>query len=149
MVSPDTAGVPSGGKYGDVPWFTREAGRHGLKVGWCVMGECFGIYTQEGLGKYTFQMQWRNQVTGEAKPLTADFLWLLLWMWDRHSRTSGETLLKDFHRLQAEAKQQDAKERYELASQVAEDAVNEMYAARERGARKLISVPQMVGIGHG
>lgn len=149
MVSPDTAGVPTGGKYGDVQTFIREAGRHGLKVAWSLPGECFGIYTQDGPGRYTFQMRWRNPLTGEAKPLTREFLWLLLHLWASHCKNSGTLLEKAYAAALRDAKGRRAKERYELAQDMLEDVTNETFIARGKQTRKMISLPSVLGVNHG
>lgn len=149
MVSPDTAGVPTGGKYGDVRTFIREAGRHGLRVAWSLPGQCFGIYTQDGPGRYTFQMRWRNPRTGQPKPLTREFLWLLLHLWNAHCRTSGKLLEQAYSDELRQAKALRAKEQYELAQDMVKDVTNETFIARGKQTRAMISIPSTLGVNHG
>ena len=148
MVSPGTAGVPSGGRYGDVHYFVTEAEKHGLYVCWSRIFECFGIYTKDGMGKYTFQLLWRNAASGEAKPLSRTFLWLMLHFWDEHCRTTGKLLEQAFAQANRDEKSRIAKERYELATDVAKDAVDETWVQRGHTTRKMISIPRM-GVGRG
>ena len=147
MVDLNTAGVPSGGKYGNVRWFAKKAARHGLKVGWCQIPKCFGIYTEDGPGRFTFQLQWRNQATGEAKPLTSELLWLLIYIWDHHCRSTEKTIQQAYTDMARRAKEQEAKERYEIASATAGDVAKETAYMTGQATRPLISIPKLVGVG--
>lgn len=146
MVTTDTAGVPSGGKYGDVRRFEEEAKRHGLLVGWCLMGDCFGIYTKDGPGRYTFQMRWWNPSTRQPKPLSREFLWLLLHLWSNHCRTTGKLLEEAYNQSLRDARGLRAKEQYELAQDMLEDVATETAIDMGWETRKLISIPSIVEV---
>lgn len=45
LVTLDTAGVPHGGRYGDVAWFADAAAAEGLRLGWNRLWRCFGVYS--------------------------------------------------------------------------------------------------------
>ena len=149
MVSPETAGVPHGGQYGNVDRFREDAARHGFKVGWSMVHNCFGIYTEDRPGDPTFQILWRNRRTGDALPLTRDFLWLLCYLRREHAKTSARTFQQYLDDLKSEAKRRRAKEKYDQINDMSLDVGTEALIQNGKMTRKMISVPQMMGVNNG
>ncbi len=147
MVAPDSGGVPSGGKYGNVPEFIAKAGKNGLSVCWSTLFHCFGIYTRDAPGKYTFQLLCRYDGTHEPIPLTDTLLWLMLHLWRSHCNRTGATLERAIKEYAVADKQKKAKEQYEIASDLAPDVHNETMIQRGKKTRKLMSIPPAVNNG--
>ena len=108
-VSTDTAGVPHGGKYGDVAAFERDANRHGLKVAWSWIHHAFAIYSEPRPGKVVCQY-WAMR-TGGPMPLTRKFLAYLLYNWERFARRGMKNLTEEISRNAREYEERQKRER--------------------------------------
>lgn len=144
MVSTDSAGVPHGGRYGDVPRWERQAKRHGLKLGWSRLSKCFGIYTQIGPGKYAFQLRLWNERTQCPIALTPQLLQTLVWLWERNSSTTDFALLRQLAEMQADYKRRVMKEEYEAAKDISKDVATMTYRDLGMETKPLISIPRIV-----
>ena len=130
MVTTDTAGVPAGGPFGDVAWFEREAGKHGLLIGWSRIHHRFGVFTRLGPAKYTFQML-LDKPEG-AIPFSPQLLWLLLHVWENDARHSNKAMNAIIRDLQQASKQAAMKAQYEGLRDHAVDAAGESLHRQRR-----------------
>lgn len=148
-VTTDSAGVPHGGRYGDVAWFEPRLKRVGLKLAWSRLWHCFLIYMERGPGKFICQMQCYNHRHKKPIPLTANLLWLLVYAWERHCRTPAKTIVQALGAIQRKRKEAVAKEIYERAELTREDRANEIWRFLGRETRPLISIPKVVRAANG
>ena len=149
MVSIDSSGVPTGGRYGNVRRFARRAGRHGLKVCWSVLHHCFGIYTQEGPNTYTFQLLWRDAQTNEAKPLSDKLLWYLLYLWNQKCREGSRILEQAYKGVIEKRNQEIAKAKYEAMTRHAREVGREARIQSGKRTRDFYSIPAHLGVSNG
>lgn len=104
MVTHDSAGVPSGGRYGCVEWFIREAEKAGFKVGWSRVHCVFGIYTQLRATKAVFQIMLCNWGTMRPLAMTHELLSLLRWTREQDARLPLQTALRHMAEMEANRK---------------------------------------------
>lgn len=142
-VSTDTAGVPHGGKYGDVDWFERELNSHGLHLAWSRIWDTFGIYSHPNPTRWIPQMLCLRQDDGKPIPLTYEFLALILKTWEEAER-SDYTVDHVVQQRVRDEKSRLAKEQYEQISEVMPDAVRAMQLRRGiLTPKRMIQVPTM------
>ena len=141
-VSTDTAGVPTGGRYGDVKWFEQELNRHGLKLAWSQIHHCFGIYLERGPGRVVWQRLCLRDDTQQPIPLNSHFLWLMLHLWERHCRMTTATINATLTQLRRDEKSQIAKERYENAQMLEKDVMDSVWLDRGYRTPKAFSIPK-------
>lgn len=141
LISTDTAGVPHGGKHGHVDWFEREAGKHGLYIGYNRIWQCFSLFTKRGR-KFVHQFRFLNESTQQPVPLNAQVLKSMLLTRERFCRQSGKSIIEGMAQSQRDHKRQMMKEIYEARTDVAKDVAE--WAARDVGKKtpKVFSLPQ-------
>jgi len=139
-VDVDTIGVPHGGAYGDLDWFRREAGLHGLHVAWNWMRRSFGVYTTLH-GKYTWQLTLRKG-DGVLIPMDGNLLNSLIYLWDQHAKWGTESIMLELDRLDRERMAQVARERYEELSSMDRDVEKETNYAMGKTRPVTIILPR-------
>jgi len=146
-VTPDTVGVPRGGRYGEVDWFEEEAGKQGLYIAWSKLWKCFFVYSRRPDGWPIPQIGCLKWDTMIPQPLNRQYLNELLWHWDRHSRVKYATLKASMERSEREWREKVAAEMYAEINEMARDATEETMRATGYKTRPLISIPKIVKVG--
>ena len=96
-VTTDSAGVPTGGKYGSVRWFEKAANRRGMKIAWSRRYECFLLYTERYRGKPVDQMLLRKfgkRGWGEPVALTHELLMAMTYIREQHCKLTNATIMQ-------------------------------------------------------
>ena len=94
-VTTDSAGVPTGGKYGAVRWFEKAANRRGMKIAWSRRYDCFLLYTEEFRGKPISQMLLRKfgrRGWGDPIAMTHELLMAMTYIREEHCKLSHATI---------------------------------------------------------
>lgn len=138
-VTTDSAGVPHGGRFGDVGRFERGANGHGLIVGWSRRLNCFGVCTRRGPTKWVCQLVLRN--SKGIVPFSDSVLWLLLFAWERHARLTESTITEYLRDVQRKERAAVAKEIYDEQALRVKDSVQESFYRQGIETRRLISIP--------
>jgi len=142
-VTTDTAGVPHGGKYGDVDWFEGELNANGLYLAWSRIWDTFGIYSHPNPARWIPQMLCIRKDNGEAIPLTYEFLLLILSCWEEAERCDYNVNAIVQQKVKDE-KRRMMKDQYDRISEVMPDAVRAMRMRRGLiTPRTTIEVPRM------
>lgn len=93
MVEIDSAGVPSGGEWGDPVRFAKSIERYGLKLAWSWAAGMFLVYSDFGGGcEPLIQFDCWNHSEGRPIALAGELEFLLLWFWDNHCRNTRQTI---------------------------------------------------------
>jgi len=86
-VSVDSAGVPSGGKWGRPDWFAKKLKAVGLTLVWSRLHKNFGIARRAAPGRYIWQMHCCKGGAGSTPiPLGRELLRWVLTMWNEAKR---------------------------------------------------------------
>lgn len=132
MVTPDTAGVPHGGPFGDVDGFAAKAAEAGLLVCWSRMHNCFGLYSKRGQ-KYVFQLLLLGDIKGPV-PFTDELLFVCRHSMERLATSDTGTLTTEFMRMQKDrewlARKAQAKDLYERAKDATTEVLQKMRGRR-------------------
>ena len=145
-VTSDTAGVPTGGRYGRVRYFERRLNRVGLKLAWSRLHCGFGVYSQQGPGQYIWHMNlWRRHpATRRTIPMPLDdsLVFLLLHVWHKHCRMSAATIKQGLKQIALDYVHEIKRLRREAATdpEVVRDVANENWRASGRETRPAFSV---------
>jgi len=145
-VTTESAGVPTGGKYGRVRWFEAELNRMGLKLAWSRMYCAFGIYSQRGPGRYVWQMNLWNFDWGKRrttpKLLEESLLFLVLYAWRRHCQMSSATIKESLQQMSRDYVREIVDLRMKAARDPAlvKDVGDENWRASGRETRPAFSV---------
>jgi len=99
-----TIGVPSGGPFGDVRWFEREAARDGMKLAWSCNLKCFVIYTQDG-PNVVHQMNCQKTLGADPIPLSRSLLGKLVSLRRDHFYRKKGSLQEQLRQLEIDTKQ--------------------------------------------
>ena len=74
-VTPDTSGVPTGGRWGNPEWFGKQMKKIGLTLCWSRMHGNFGIMRMIAPGRWVWQMHCRRGGAGtDPVPLGGELL---------------------------------------------------------------------------
>lgn len=134
-VTTDTAGVPHGGKFGDVPRFEAVFRRHNLYVGWSRIQRCFGIATRDRRNGWQCQML---LTTGRSPiALSSQLVGMLLTLWAQRGRHSCKSLVQMAAQQESDRNSAEAKADYDRQ----QDRVKEIYARLRHQDRSRIMVP--------
>ena len=143
LVTVDSAGVPSGGFFGDVEFFRDEALRHGLHLAWSRLHHCFAILTRRGPQKWVFQRLFHNEQTRCAIPLTRDLLSLMIRLWEAFCRDSSHERLSDVQdRLKKEREVEVSDELREGSELIREDVIRAVKLRRGYSTTNFLSLPE-------
>lgn len=144
-VSPDSAGVPTGGRWGNVGEFRRRMARHGLKVAWSRLWRCFYIYTQPSAARFVTQLACSRMDNSEPIPLTRALAGALLQCWSKVRRHSHQALERGMAAM-ARTKQEAARRKW-LAEQedVMKDAERSSKLIRRVITPKAFYIPTHLG----
>lgn len=95
-VTTDSAGVPHGGRYGNVEWFETQANKVGLKIAWSQTVSAFGIYTVLAGGRHVWQLllrQFGDSGWGDPVPMNHQLLVCLTRLREEDCR-HGHTIMQ-------------------------------------------------------
>jgi hypothetical protein len=135
-VTTDTAGVPHGGRYGDVPRFEAILRRHNLYLGWSRVKKCFGIASKNRRNGWCCQMV---LTTGQGViPLNNRLVSALLTAWAEHGRTNTGTVIEAMIQKERDRKTELAKEQFDFYADRKGDVVKDI--RRRTGQRLMIPV---------
>lgn len=139
-VSPDTAGAPSGGRWGDPEWFGDRLRRVGLDLVWSKMHACFGIVRQVSPGRMVWQMHCRRGGPGsDPIPLGGELLKWVLTMWNEAKNRSAADIMRRVEQVRREEAAQQAAERRTYAEESMPEVLDYMELARgHRGPRLIV-----------
>lgn len=129
-VTTDTAGVPHGGQFGDVPRFEPVLNQHGLIVGWSRARKCFGIATH-GPSGWACQML----LMGRTKPIPFSQKLVSALLTARAERQSNKTLIEIMAQRERDQRQQQMKERYTYYADRKGDVIDRV---KFRTGRKIV-----------
>ncbi len=139
MVSLDTAGVPQGGRYGDVRRFSSRAARYGIHVGWSRAREAFIVYTRRGRKFICQQLCVRPD--GEPVPLGEAYLQVLRHLRDKFAKCTGSAINEWIRRQKREQTEATLHQMSSQRRDMAKDVMNEMWREKGYETRPLISIP--------
>lgn len=142
-VSSDSAGVPHGGQYGNIPWFERQMKDIGVITGWSRRRNCFGICVQRGPARWFCLMLLANKKGAIAA--SPDLVSVLRYAWTRHCRQSGATVMQWLQDVERERKAAYAKEHYERSKVRIEECAEAAVRAAGIVSPKVISIPAQLG----
>ena len=108
LVSIDTAGVPQGGAYGKVRWFSENAKKHGLYIGWSRAVRWFVVFSKRGSG-FVSQLPCFNHAKHIPIKLTRKLLYALAYaqnQFGRHTAHTFQAAIEDGRRAEAYEREQ-------------------------------------------
>ena len=143
-VSTDTAGVPHGGRFGNVDWFEQQANQLGMKLGWSCLKKCFLLYEEERPGKFVCHMRFYNEVARVPIPLTSELWWLMVYAKERHCRTCGQTIRAGLAQIERDERTAEINRKEQEWEYDKEEDVRQMDRFTGRETRPLISIPSVV-----
>ena len=149
LVSTDTAGVPHGGKFGNVRWFERAAKKHGMKIGWSKLRDCFGIYTEPWRGVFISQLLCIRQDTFEPVPLNHELLSMLVQMQEAMASQTGDSLMHTMQKLTSERKYKEATGKRETLEDMEKDVTRATLLRRGKVTPNIMVLPNLVRVGNG
>ena len=143
LVTIDSVSVPSGGRFGDVHWFAREAEKFGLRVAFSTMWKRFVLYTMRGR-KFITQLVCQNWSTGRPLPLSDQLLWVYRHMMVRHGAQTPESI-KEWIRQGERDQQADYRRELDTEQEdMEEEVMREVRHKLDPHSRPLISIPKIV-----
>ncbi len=144
-VSTDSAGVPHGGRFGDVEWFEEQANALGMNLAWSRLKKCFLLYEEQGPGNFVCHMRYFNETARVPVPLTRELWWLMVYAKERHCRISGETIIDGLAEIERDAKRDAINAEEQDWEENKEEEVRQMDRHKGIETRPLISIPSVVG----
>ncbi len=139
--STGSAGVPTGGRYGNVKRFEERAKRHGLYIAWSGLGGCFVIYTKRGAGQLVTQEFCNDPRDGTPEPLTDNYLAVMVAIWERFARTGKVTIATMTARDKRERERQRHNEMEQHREDSRKDALRMFNLVTGRSGPKMFSIP--------
>jgi hypothetical protein len=143
----DTAGVPHGGRFGDVKGFAASMAKHGLTLMWFPVKGVFGLARQWG-STWKFQVHLCAGNDWEAvTPCTPLLERQILGMWDRHCRTTPDALLRGIAEEDRRRKSEQAAALYKELSDpsLRRETIRQARMRINRVAPRAFSIPQHLG----
>ncbi len=144
-VSTNSAGVPHGGRFGDVDWFERQANQAGMGLAWSRMKNCFLLYEERGPGNYVCHMRFFNETQRVPIPLTSELWWLMVYARERHCRLKGQTILDGLAQIERDEKTAKVDREEQQWEDDKEEDVRQQNRFAGHETRPLISIPSVVG----
>lgn len=144
-VTPDTAGVPTGGRWGNPGWFGRRLKQAGLTLCWSRLHGDFGIIRHVGAGKWTWQMHCRKGGPGsDPIPLGGELLKFVLSLWNEAKNQTADDMMRQIRQAEAEHRQRQQEEQNRYLAGAMPEAVDYMELARgHRSARIIVPLSSM------
>uniref|UniRef100_A0A6H1ZFU6 Uncharacterized protein n=1 Tax=viral metagenome TaxID=1070528 RepID=A0A6H1ZFU6_9ZZZZ len=140
-VGTDSAGVPHGGRYGDVAAFERGANAHGLKLAWSRIWDCFCIYTEPAPGRIVLQELAMTRGRFQPIALTESYLWLILYLWNRCAKGCEGAIHSNLLQMERDYQHALAVEREQEAELIEADVMDAVWLARGHRTAKAFSAP--------
>jgi len=139
-VDPETAGVPTDGRYGDVARFREAAQERGLDIAWSRLWECFFLYEMDG-AKVKVHFQFFIQQGHKVMPLNPD--WLDVFDYCRE-RWSELPFHKALAMLNAKRKYERQREREAMYEAMTDEVMPRVtLAMKTRTPRATVAVPAL------
>lgn len=139
--STGSAGVPTGGRYGNVKRFEERAKRHGLYIAWSGIAKAFVVYTKRGPGELVLQEFCQDPVEMTPVPLTDRYLAQLVGIWERFARASHMTIRCMIEMDKRERKRQAQREAEQHRADSREDALRMFNLVTGRAGSKTMVLP--------
>ena len=112
MVRPETPGVPTGGRYGNVRRFRQLVKRYGWKLAWSWLWDCFILYNERTSGQINDYMHFLHGITQKPIPLTDEWVQICNYLRDQ---SGGGNLAERLNQIGAKRAYAEACERRERA----------------------------------
>jgi len=145
-VSTDTAGVPHGGRYGDIDWAESELEKVHLHLAWSQIWHSFVVYSQPRHDRFVCQ-DWCMTGGGHSIiPLTPDYLWLLMYFWRHGARQTKQTVREALNASQRKYDEELEKERQTCMADMKADVMKEWKIRTGRKSPAIWSFPKEIKV---
>lgn len=142
-VTVDSAGVPSGGIFGDIDHYRKLLEARGMKIAWSWIWKAFFIYHMRGAVVVPLWLCW-NYRRNRPEPITDGMVYFLAMCYEKFCRNSVKTIHKAAMEAQEEQKRKAAKELYQMRSDEIREATHRVGRLVGFSPKKIISIPSRV-----